>query len=71
MASSARIRLTSVTRRSLYSLFVLTCVLTPDIQAAFKLTLFDSIIGPDGQIRLKSSAPTFSGTDFVCQKTCV
>ena len=24
-----------------------------------------------GQIRLKSSAPTFSGTDFVCRKTCV
>jgi hypothetical protein len=23
------------------------------------------------EIRLKSSAPTFSETDFVCQKTCV
>jgi hypothetical protein len=22
-------------------------------------------------IRLKSAAPTFSGTDFVCQKTCL
>jgi hypothetical protein len=24
-----------------------------------------------GEIRLKSSTPTFSGTDFVCQKMCV
>jgi hypothetical protein len=24
-----------------------------------------------GQIRLNSSTPTFSGTDIMCQKTCV
>src|SRR6476620_4943153 len=32
------------------------------------MTLLETIFRP---IRLRSSAPTYSGTDFVCQKTCV
>jgi hypothetical protein len=33
-----------------------------------KMTQAEAILG---QIRLKSCAMTFSGTEFVCRKTCV
>jgi hypothetical protein len=42
-----------------------------DLADPAKVRLMMQLVAQLGQIRLKSPAPTFSGTDFVCHKTRV